>query len=101
MDAVVVGELNADLILSGLAAIPNYGELQLAQGMRLTLGSSSAIFACNLARLGISVGFVGKVGNDMVGSFLVERLESSGVDTSRIVRAEGAQTLSLIHISEP
>jgi len=92
MDAVVVGELNADLILSGLAAIPNYGELQLARGMRLTLGSSSAIFACNLARLGISVGFVGKVGNDMVGSFLVERLESSGVDTSRIVRAEGAQT---------
>jgi sugar/nucleoside kinase (ribokinase family) len=101
MDAVVVGELNADLILSGLAAIPNYGELQLAQGMRLTLGSSSAIFACNLARLGLSVGFVGKVGNDMVGSFLVERLESSGVDTSRIVRTEGAQTGICVILSFP
>ena len=101
MDAVVVGELNADLILSGLAAIPNYGELQLAKGMRLTLGSSSAIFACNLARLGISVGFVGKVGDDMVGSFLLDRLESSGVDTSRIVRTEGAQTGICVILSFP
>ena len=101
MDAVVVGELNADLILQGLAAIPKYGEVQLAKGMRLTLGSSSAIFACNLARLGVSVGFVGKVGKDMVGSFLVERLETSGVDTSRIVRTEGAQTGICVVLSFP
>ncbi len=101
MDAVVVGELNADLILRGLPALPKYGEIQLAQGQRLTLGSSSAIFACNLARLGVSVGFVGKVGDDMIGSFVVERLEASGVDTSRIVRAEGAQTGICVILSFP
>ena len=101
MEAVVVGELNADLILIGLAALPKYGELQLARGMRLTLGSSSAIFACNLARLGVRVGFVGKVGNDMIGSFLIEHLKTSGVDTSRIVRAEGAQTGICVVMSFP
>lgn len=101
MEAVVVGELNADLILIGLAALPKYGEVQLAQGMRLTLGSSSAIFACNLARLGVSVGFVGKAGNDMIGSFLIDHLKNSGVDTSRIVRAEGAQTGICVVMSFP
>jgi sugar/nucleoside kinase (ribokinase family) len=101
MDVVVVGELNADLILSGLAAVPRFGEIQCAQGMRLTLGSSSAIFACNIARLGVEVGFVGKVGNDLLGSMLVERLHVRGVDTSRIVRTDEAQTGICVVLSFP
>lgn len=101
MDVVVVGELNADLILSGLAAVPRCGEIQCAQGMRLTLGSSSAIFACNIARLGVDVGFVGKVGNDLLGAMLIERLQDHGVDTSRIVRTDEAQTGICVVLSFP
>lgn len=53
MDVVVVGELNADLVLTGLTSLPAYSEVRLAKDMRFALGSSSAIFACNLARLGV------------------------------------------------
>ena len=55
-DVTVAGELNLDLILYGLPAeLPEEREL-LAQRMMLTLGSSSAIVAHNLAALGCRVG---------------------------------------------
>jgi sugar/nucleoside kinase (ribokinase family) len=101
MDIVVVGELNVDLVLTGLASLPGYGELRLAKDMRFALGSSSAIFACNAARLGAKVGFVGKSGKDEFGDFLVRRLEASGVDTSRIVRSSEGRTGICVLMSFP
>jgi len=84
MDIVVVGDLNVDLVLTGLEALPAYRELRRAKGMRFALGGSSGIFACNAARLGARVGFVGKVGDDELGDFLRRRLEASGVDVSHL-----------------
>ena len=84
-DVLVVGELNVDLILDGLAAEPEVGKETLAQEMTLTLGSSSAIFASNLSCLGARVAFVGKVGSDLFGAFVVERLRAGGVDTSLLL----------------
>ena len=61
-DVVVVGELNPDLILAG-DVIPEFGQVEkLVQQATLTIGSSSAIFACGVARLGLRVAFLGKVG---------------------------------------
>jgi sugar/nucleoside kinase (ribokinase family) len=101
MDIVVVGELNVDLVLTGLDSLPGYGELRLAKDMRFALGSSSAIFACNAARLGAKVGFVGKAGKDEFGDFLVRRLQESGVDTSRIVRSSEGRTGICVLMSFP
>jgi sugar/nucleoside kinase (ribokinase family) len=92
MDIVVVGELNVDLVLTGLESLPAYRELRLAKDMRFTLGSSSAIFACNAARLGARVGFVGKVGDDEFGDFMLRGLRQSGVETSKIIRHAGGRT---------
>ncbi len=83
-DVLVVGELNVDLILDGLSRWPTVGEETLARGMTLALGSSSAIFASNLACLGARVAFLGRVGSDRFGSFVVERLRAGGVDTSLV-----------------
>src|ERR1700691_4481182 len=52
LDVCVVGEINPDLILYGVPAHLKPEEESLLQGFRLTLGSSSAIFAHNLAVLG-------------------------------------------------
>jgi sugar/nucleoside kinase (ribokinase family) len=101
MDIVVVGDLNVDLVMTGLAALPAYGELSLAKSMRFVLGGSSAIFACNIARLGASVGFVGKLGADELGYFLKRRLEESRVDTSRIVMDPAQTTGICISMSFP
>jgi sugar/nucleoside kinase (ribokinase family) len=87
-DVTIAGELNLDLILYGLPQeLPTEREL-LGNGFRVTLGSSSAILAHNLAALGSKVGFIGKVGNDAFGELALERLAESGVDISRVVRAK-------------
>jgi len=101
MDVVVVGELNADLVLTGLPSLPTYGEVRLAKDMRFALGSSSAIFACNLARLGVEVGFVGKLGADETGNFLLRSLRDRGVDTSQIIQSSAGRTGICIVMSFP
>ena len=92
-DVTIAGELNLDLILYGLPKeMPLEREL-LAERMVLTLGSSSAIVAHNLATLGSRVGFQSRIGDDQLGQMALERLEQAGVDVSQVCRAPApAQT---------
>ena len=98
LDIAIAGEINLDLILYGLPEqMPTEREL-LASGFTITLGSSSAILAHNLAALGSRVGFVTKVGNDSFGTLAMERLRESGVDLTHVAYgAESGVTLILPH----
>lgn len=88
-DVTIAGEINLDLILYGLPeAMPLEREL-LASDFRLTLGSSSAILAHNLAALGASVGFISLLGDDPLGSIALERLAERGVDLTCVKRTSG------------
>ena len=88
-DIAIAGELNLDLILYGLPEqMPTEREL-LASRFEMTLGSSSAILAHNLAALGSRVGFITKVGDDELGEMALARLGAAGVDLTRTVRSEG------------
>jgi sugar/nucleoside kinase (ribokinase family) len=96
-DILVPGEINPDLILSGNVA-PEFGQVEkLVDSAELTVGSSSAIFACGAARLGLKVGFVGVCGADMFGRFMLDELSSHGVDVSNVIIDPALQTgLSII-----
>ena len=98
LDIAIAGEINLDLILYGLPEpMPTEREL-LASGFTITLGSSSAILAHNLAALGSRVGFVTKVGKDSFGTLAMERLRESGVDLAHVAHgAESGVTLILPH----
>lgn len=61
----------------------------LASGFEVTLGSSSAILAHNLAALGTSVTFTTRVGEDELGEIALQRLSKAEVDLSRVTRAKG------------
>jgi sugar/nucleoside kinase (ribokinase family) len=94
-DVTIAGELNLDLILYGLPEqLPPEREL-LADRMMLTLGSSSAIVAHNLAALGSRVGFQSRIGDDPLGQIALERLQQGGVDVSLVRRVPGATTTGL------
>jgi sugar/nucleoside kinase (ribokinase family) len=51
----------------------------------LTVGSSSVIFACGAARLGLRVAFIGKCGDDLFGRFMLEEMRKRTVDTSPVI----------------
>jgi sugar/nucleoside kinase (ribokinase family) len=88
-DVTIAGEINLDLILYGLPEpMPLEREL-LASDFHMTLGSSSAIVAHNLAALGVSVGFITRLGDDALGSIALERLAERGVDLTCVKRVSG------------
>lgn len=96
-DLLVAGEINPDLILTGNVA-PEFGQVEkLVDDATLTIGSSSAIFACGAARLGLKVAFIGVCGDDVFGKFMLDEMSKRGVDVSNvIVRSDGQTGLSVI-----
>jgi sugar/nucleoside kinase (ribokinase family) len=96
-DILVAGEINPDLILTGNVT-PEFGQVEkVVDSAALTIGSSSAIFACGAARLGLRVAFIGVCGDDVFGRFMLEEMGGRGVDVSNvIVRQDGQTGLSMI-----
>jgi sugar/nucleoside kinase (ribokinase family) len=91
-EVVVVGELNLDLILYGLPKDLVLDRELLATGLAFTLGSSSAIFAHNLATLGTKVGFISKTGGDALGTMALDKLAASGVDITHVKQGGNTPT---------
>ena len=91
-DVSVIGELNLDLIMSGLPPELTLEREHLGTGLSITLGSSTAIFAHNLASVGNKVGFSSSIGSDPLGEICLKRLGESGVDLSRVRRMSGKTT---------
>jgi sugar/nucleoside kinase (ribokinase family) len=87
-DIVTLGDLCVDLIMAGGDIVPRFGQAeQLVGSYDLEMGGSCSIFACQAAKLGLRVGILGKVGDDVFGRLILRRLEESGVDT-RYVRVD-------------
>ena len=96
-DLLVAGEINPDLILSGDVE-PVFGQAEkLVDGASVTIGSSSAIFACGAARLGLKVAFIGVCGNDVFGRFMLDEMSKRSVDIENVICIPGGLTgLSVI-----
>jgi sugar/nucleoside kinase (ribokinase family) len=96
-DVLVAGEINPDLILSG-DVVPRFGQAeQLLDTASLTIGSSSAIFACGSARLGLKTAMIGVCGDDLFGRFMLEELRARHVDVQSVMVRGGESTgLSVI-----
>jgi sugar/nucleoside kinase (ribokinase family) len=96
-DILVAGEINPDLVLSG-DVTPEFGQAEkLVDSASLTIGSSSAIFACGAARLGLRVALTGVCGDDAFGHFMLDAMRARDVDVSHIfVRNDGETGVSVI-----
>ncbi|MEX2436107.1 MAG: carbohydrate kinase family protein [Balneolaceae bacterium] len=91
-DILVVGDLNVDLILNKINKMPQFGEEQRADEMDLTMGGSTAIFACNIAKLGSKVEFMSKIGEDSFGRFLLKEMENYHVGVDSIISDSAYRT---------
>lgn len=85
-DVVCFGELLVDMVgESGVS-------LQDAPRFLKAPGGAPANVAVGLQRLGVSSSFVGQVGDDPFGDFLIETVAREGVDTAYLLQSEIART---------
>ncbi len=102
LDLLVIGEINPDLILSGEDVVPAFGqEEKLVEAATLTIGSSSVIMACGAARLGLRTAFIGVVGDDVFGRFMLEAMQERGIDTSACAIDPGLATGMSVILARP
>lgn len=92
---LVIGELNADVVLTGLQSAPQLGLEILARDCALTLGSASAIFAVGVSKLGHQVTFVSQVGRDSFGDFCIQALKQNGLSTKNVARTKEKTGLTI------
>ena len=96
---LVIGELNVDIVATGLRKLPEMGSEILVEDCELTLGSASAIFAVGVAKLGHKVTFVSHVGKDSFGDFCITALKNLGISTKNVLRRANEKTGVTIALS--
>ncbi len=103
LDLLVLGDCNPDLLLSGGAVEPAFGQIErVVEEAKLVIGGSGAITACGAARLGLRAGLVAVVGDDTFGRFMQESLAQRGVDVSGIaVDGERPTGVSVVLVRGP
>lgn len=90
---VCFGEVLIDMISLTI------GDLVASKGFLKKFGGAPANTAMGLAKLGIPVTFMGKIGDDPFGHFLKETLENYHVDThSLVVSGNGKTTLAFVSL---
>lgn len=99
LDAYVIGDVNPDILVVDADPVPAFGQVEKLVGtIRLTVGGSSAITACGLARLGLRVAHGGIIGDDLLGRAVLEALHAYGVDVSTISVDAAIPTGATVHL---
>jgi ribokinase len=87
----VLGSINQDFVLK-VERRPNPGETVTNAELSTGSGGKGANQAAAAARLGASVTFLGRVGDDEFGAPLVQALGEKGIDTSLVKQVSGEST---------
>ncbi len=96
-----VGILVADVIVRPVNEYPEKGLLAQVDSITVHSGGNAMTAAVNLRKLGGESTLVGKVGDDMFGTFLIRRLNEEGVKTDGIfVDSEVQTSASVLMLDE-
>lgn len=98
---LVIGDLNVDIIISGMTEFPELGREILCKDIRTLLGGSASIFACRLAQLGGRVDIIGKVGRDENGAIVLNTLKSNGVGIDKVIVEDSLRTGVTVSLTYP
>lgn len=88
---VVVGSINADLILS-VARLPLPNETILSRDTRTAIGGKGLNQAVAAAKLGAEVMMIGAIGDDDLGAAARQHLRDQGIDESHVRTITGKPT---------
>lgn len=92
-DLSIIGEINPDIIVTQPGLTPKFGQAEtIVDDVRLCPGSSSVITGCGAARLGLRTSFVGVVGGDLFGQYMLTEMSERGLDISDCIVDPGQPT---------
>lgn len=94
-DILVVGSLNADLVVRA-PRFPQPGETISGEDLQVIPGGKGANQAVAAARHGTNVSMLGRVGEDNFGDFLLDNLKSNKVDSKLIQRDDASTGTAII-----
>ena len=98
-DILTFADACVDLILRDDDIVPQFGQVEkLVAGYDLVMGGSCCIFAAQAAKLGLSVGILGRVGDDPLGQLIIDELAASGVDTRHMLVDSELRTGITVHL---
>jgi sugar/nucleoside kinase (ribokinase family) len=95
VDVVCLGILVADVIARPVDELP-HGAVSLMEEVSLHGGGCALNTATGLARLGLTVAVVGKVGDDTFGDFVLGLLEERGLDPGDVLRDPAVPTSATV-----
>jgi sugar/nucleoside kinase (ribokinase family) len=99
LDCLCLGIAVADHICVPIARMPNAGELVVCDRLDTAVGGCAANVALDLAKLGTKVALAARIGPDLFGRFLSERLNSAGVRTELLVETADRETSGTLVIN--
>ncbi|MBN8184598.1 carbohydrate kinase family protein [Roseibium aggregatum] len=95
-DAAVIGLYILDVLGRPVDAIPEGGNVEFIDEIRLTVAGTAGGTVIDLAKLGLNCLAVGAVGDDEKADFVLSTLNRFKVDTSLMQRLEGVPTSATI-----
>jgi sugar/nucleoside kinase (ribokinase family) len=81
-----------DILGRPVTRIPDGQNVDLLEEIRITVAGTAAGTSIDLAKLGAHVIAMGALGKDELGNFIVNTMQSYGIDTRYLRRKDGVQT---------
>lgn len=88
----IVGNLNLDLMITGIKRLPQWGEEQFGVDRKSVTSGQAGYMAIAAASLGAQVSIIGVIGDDEDGGRIRKDLADHGVDCSGVTAVSGRAT---------
>jgi len=98
---ICLGIMVADVVGRPLRALPGPGRLVLVDEMGLHTGGYAVNTATALARLGMPVDVIGKIGSDPFGDFILHQLDDRGIGARGVSRDPWVGTSASMVMVDP
>jgi len=98
---ICLGILVADIVGRPLLTVPDPGRLVLVDEMSLHTGGCAINTATALARLGLPVEVIGKIGTDSFGDFVLKALAERGISSKGVTRDRNVGTSATMVMVAP
>lgn len=96
-NVLVIGSINVDYVIH-TDRLPKLGETITGSEFAMNFGGKGANQAVAIAKSGCNVKMLGAVGKDLSGDLAIKNLESFGVDTSSVVKADDPTGAAVITV---